>query len=234
MCGRYTLRRFELLRAAFDATLPLFEEFSETRRNPLDPRFNIAPSQLVPVVRPDAGGQRVVSLVQWGLIPHWAKDKPKAQPINARAETVGTSGMFRQAFDRRRCLIPADGFYEWKRQPDGTKQPMFIHRTDHAPFAFGGLWERWRPAPDAPAVDTCTIITTAANELMQDIHDRMPLIVAEADYARWLDRNTPGQAVADVLHPASSQGWSADPVDRRVNSPRNDDPDLIAPIQNSA
>jgi putative SOS response-associated peptidase YedK len=134
MCGRYSLRRVSLVFTDLNAVpVARFEEFSE------HPKFNIAPSHHVPIVRLDAKGERTVSLVRWGLIPHWTKGKPKTAPINARSETVASSGMFRQAFERRRCLVPADGFYEWqgKKPP---KQPYFIHMKDDGLFAFAGLW----------------------------------------------------------------------------------------------
>ena len=226
MCGRYTLRRIDLIRGGFDASLlPSFEEFTER------PRFNIAPSQAIPVVRLDASGKRVLGTVRWGLIPSWTKGKPKNQPINARAETLATSGMFRQAFERRRCLVPADGFYEWRKLADSkTKQPMFVHRRDDGVFAFAGLWERWRPDPDAEPVDTCTIITTTPNELMAPIHDRMPVILDPADYPRWLDRDTPAADVAGLLRPYPPDAMEARPVSTKVNSPRNDDEECVKPL----
>jgi len=224
MCGRYTLRRPDLLAAAFDATPTLpFEEFTER------PRFNVAPSQDVAIVRINSSGDRVLGLVRWGLIPSWTKGKPKQQPINARAETVASSGMFRQAFERRRCLVPADGFYEWQ-VIDGRKQPMFVRRHDDAPFAFAGLWERWTPEEGAEPVDSMTIVTTAPNALMAPIHDRMPVILAQPDYARWMDREVPGAEVASLLRPYAEQDMAAVPVSTHVNSPRNDDCDCVAPL----
>jgi putative SOS response-associated peptidase YedK len=159
-----------------------------------------------------------------GLIRHWAKAMPKLQPINARAESVPTSGMFRDAFARRRCLVPADGFYEWRKLDAKTQQPMFVHFPDDRTFAFAGLWERWRPQPPAAAaapktdvqadqppgiedeqraapLDTCTIITTTANALMASIHDRMPVILRPEDYARWLDRDMDPNEAAALLRP---------------------------------
>lgn len=181
---------------AMRAGLPQLEEFSEIR---IVPRFNIAPSQHVSVVRRNSAGRPQLDLVRWGLIPHFTRGKPKVQPINARAETIATSGMFRQSFEKRRCLVPADGFYEWQKTGDG-KRPMNIHRKDDGLFAFAGLWERWQPPePDAEPVDTFTIITTAPNVMMAPIHSRMPVILAERDYARWLDREVPGKAAVDVL-----------------------------------
>jgi putative SOS response-associated peptidase YedK len=225
MCGRYTIRRIDLLHGGFDARLlPSFEEFTE------HPRFNIAPSQMVPVVRVDAKGERVIDAVRWGLIPSWTKGKPKQQPINARGETVATSGMFRQAFERRRCLVPADGFYEWRKIDPKTKQPMYVRRKDRDLFAFAGLWERWKPDGEAEPIDTCTIITTTPNELMAPIHDRMPVVLDRADYDRWLDRETPGADVVGLLKPYPAESMEAIPVSTHVNSPRNDDQACIAPL----
>lgn len=230
MCGRYTIRRVDLFIRPGAMEAPMFETFDEKRVSPAFdwvPRYNIAPSQAVPVVRMDARDARSVGLVKWGLIPSWTKGKPKLQPINARAETVGTSGMFRTAFDRRRCLVIADGFYEWQRLDERTKQPMFIRLRDDRSFAFAGLWERWKPDPDADAIDTMTILTTAPNELMRPIHDRMPVILNPADHDRWLDRNVPGTDVLDLLRPYDANEMEAWPVSSRVNSPRNDEAGLI-------
>ncbi len=232
MCGRYTLRRVDRIQTAFQIRVSeAFKEFSQLK---ITPRFNIAPSQHVPIIRINAPGERTLSLVRWGLIPSWTKGKPKLQPINARAETIATSGMFRQAFDCRRCLVPADGFYEWQKfvAPDGkpAKQPMYMHRHDDEPFAFAGLWERWKPDEEAESVDTFTIVTTTPNALLSPIHDRMPVILAQRDYQHWLDRETPAKAVADLLKPYADEDFEALPVSTRVNSPRNDDCDCIAPV----
>jgi putative SOS response-associated peptidase YedK len=213
VCGRYRLSRPDLIAAAMEA-MPYAGELS--------PRYNIAPSQDVMVVRVDKNGGRVLGLVRWGLIPYFTKGKPKLQPINARAETVSTSGMFREAFERRRCLIPADGFYEWRKVDAKTKIPTFIHRKDDAPFAFAGLWERWKADDDAEPVETCTIITTAPNTLMAPIHDREPLVLEPADYGRWLDREIQGEGVKDLLRPWAPDGWEAYEVSKDVNSPRNE------------
>ncbi|HLL91095.1 MAG TPA: SOS response-associated peptidase [Tepidisphaeraceae bacterium] len=225
MCGRYTLRRIDARRLGVAYPHPLFEEFTE------HPRFNVAPSQDVAVVRVNANGDRVLGLVRWGLIPSWTTGKPKAKPINARAETAATSGMFKRAFESRRCLVPADGFYEWLTLDDPPrKQPMFVRHPDDRPFCFAGLWERWRPSPDAEPVDTCAILTTAPNGLMRPIHDRMPAILAEADYARWLDRTVRAAGVADLLRPYPDGELETVPVSRLVNSPKNDVPACIAPL----
>ncbi len=214
MCGRYTLKTpFRVIYEALNSLIPTFD-FAK-------PRFNIAPSQSAPVVRLNATGDRVMDLVRWGLIPSWTKGKPKMQPINARAETVATSGMFRQAMERRRCLVPADGFYEWKVHGK-AKQPMYIRVGGGDVFAFAGLWERWAPADSDEPIDTYTIITTTPNAVMKEIHDRMPVILQPADYERWLDRATPGDGVADLLRPRNPEDMDAYPVSTLVNSPRND------------
>lgn len=202
-----------------------FEEFSEHPR----PRFNCAPSQLLPVIRLNKDGERVIDLVRWGLIPHWTKGKPKSQPINARAETVATSGMFRHALDRRRCLVPADGFYEWLKKGD-VKQPIYIHLQDDRPFGFAGLWERWAPDESSERVDTFTIITTTPNSEMRPIHDRMPVILPETAWESWLDRERKGSDVAALLQPYEDGRLETYPVSTHVNSPRNDDPKCVAPL----
>lgn len=225
MCGRYTIRRVDLLIRHGAMEAPPFETFSERA---IVHRFNVAPSQQVPVVRLDAADARKLGLVKWGLIPSWVKGKPKSQPINARAETVATSNMFRNALDRRRCLVIADGFYEWKKT-DQRKQPMFIRMRDDSMFAFAGLWERWKPDPASDPIDTMTLITTAPNRLMADIHDRMPVILAPSEHRRWLDRSVPGKDVLDLLKPYDADAMDAWPVTTRVNSPANDDPSLIQP-----
>jgi putative SOS response-associated peptidase YedK len=204
--------------------LPGFEEFTER------PRYNIAPSQDVAIVRINKNGDRVLGLVRWGLIPHWAKEVPKIQPINARAETVPTSGMFKQAFTRRRCIVPADGFYEWKKLDPKTKQPMFIHFPDERVFGFAGLWERWKPTEGAEPVDTCTIITTTPNQLMASIHDRMPVILKPEDYGKWLDRETDPHEAEKLMHPYPEGELEAVPVNRLVNSPKNEGPACIEPM----
>jgi putative SOS response-associated peptidase YedK len=214
MCGRYTLRRAALAYAAFD----------EKR---IVPRFNIAPSQQIAIVRLK-DQQRMIYRASWGFVPFWAKGKPKTKPINAKSETVASSGMFRQAFKSSRCLLPADGFYDWHGAKP-PKQPYFIHKPDDEIFAFDGLCERWKPSPDAEPVDTCTIITTTPNATKAPIHNRMPVILAEADYAKWLDRETAGVSVQDLLRPYSGE-LLTQPISTRVNSVKNDGPDLIEPV----
>jgi len=227
MCGRYTFREHNLLRMGLGLEhMPKYEDFSETR---IVPRFNIAPSMQCPIVRLNKDGQPTLGMAKWGLIPSWTKGKPKLQPINAKCETAATSGMFRQAMGRRRCLVPADGFYEWQ----GTKppkQPYFIHMKDDGLFAFAGLWERWKPDEAADPIDTFTIITTSPNDLMKPLHNRMPVILAQADYARWLDRNKSSDDVADLLKPFDADKMEAWPVSTKVNKPSEQGPELIEPV----
>lgn len=223
MCGRYTARKLRL--ADYDA-MPRFEEITEKW---IVLRFNVAPSQFVPVVRLDKDGRRVADLVKWGLIPSWTKGKPKLQPINARVETVATSGMFKQAFLKRRCLQAADGFYEWKKV--GTaKHPHFIHLKSDAPYAFAGLWERWKPDDHDESVDTVCHITTRPNKLMATLHDRMPVILERKDFARWLDPATTPDELLALLQPLPDGELDAYEVGAMVGSPKNQGPDLIAPV----
>ncbi len=238
MCGRYTLRRLDVflhemanlrgaigdIEAGYEID-PKDQPFDEKGKL-LSARYNIAPSQQIAVIRSKADGAFALSLVKWGLIPSWTKGKPKLQPINARGETVPTSGMFRSAFDRRRCLIPADGFYEWKKLDAKTKQPMFIHLKGDRPFAFAGLWERWKP-DEAEPIDTCTILTTTPNELMSEIHDRMPVILSPNDFAKWLSREVLGKDVVDLIRPFDANQMEAWPVSRQVNSPKNEGAELV-------
>jgi putative SOS response-associated peptidase YedK len=238
MCGRFTLRTPPaVLIEHFDLDirgvrqLPLFEA-----------RYNIAPTQDVLVVRADpTDGRRVASMLRWGLIPSWTKgDKPPTGPpmINARAESLAEKPTFRTALRRRRCLIPADGFYEWQQAPGaarGKKQPFYIHRPDGAPFAFAGLWEKWtqRPADsstgDALAIESCTIVTTTANNTLRDLHERMPVILARGDYAAWLDAKIEEPAaLTHMLTPCGDDELIFEPVGTHVNKVANDDPGCIA------
>jgi len=229
MCGRYRLRRFDLLQAAFQALGDVeFEEFSE-----LDiPWWNIAPSLQVPILRMNSSGQPVIAPAKWGFIPSWAKELPKVRPINAKSETVSSNGMFRRAFRSSRCLIPADGFYEWqgKKPP---KQPYFIHMKDDGVFCFAGLWDRWKPKKDAEPVDTVTILTTDANELITPIHNRMPVILARRDYGRWLNPSTPSDETSAMLKSYPADEMDAYPISPKVNNTRNDGPELVQPATSS-
>ncbi len=223
MCGRYSLTTpTEAMRQLF-----LFDNLPN-----LEPRYNIAPTQSAPVVRRDgAGGGRTLALLRWGLVPSWAKEIAiGARMINARAETVAEKPAFRAAFRERRCLVAADGFYEWQKTADG-KQPWRICPTDRGPFAFAGLWERWR-GPDGE-VETFTIITTVAGPSLSAIHPRMPVILAAPDHAAWLAPATPPDALKTLLAPFPDDQLAAYRVDHRVGNVRNDDPGLIAPLGDS-
>ncbi|HEX6384082.1 MAG TPA: SOS response-associated peptidase [Anaerolineae bacterium] len=221
MCGRFTLTASgETLAEAFD--LPDVP--------PVAPRYNIAPTQPIVAVRlsPNSG-KREFTFFHWGLIPSWSKDvKIGSRLINARSETVTEKPSFRSAFKRRRCLIPATGFFEWQRQGN-KKQPMYIQVKDSQVFAFAGLWETWYGA-DGSEIDSCTILTTEPNDLVRDIHNRMPVIIEPVDYSMWLD---PGANPEDGLHllrPYPADQMLALPVSPVVNNPNNDTPECIAPL----
>lgn len=219
MCGRYELH-------SHPAAIAL--AFGLARPPDVHPRYNIAPMTDVGIVRVNAEGQREFVRVRWGLVPRWSKDTAIGNKlINARGETIADKPSFKMPFRRHRCLIPADGFYEWMPVRVGDtlrKQPLHIGMKDASLFAFGGLYERWLSA-EGEVLDTCTIVTTAANELLEPVHDRMPMIVAPADYERWLD---PANAdVADLIVPYPSAELAFYPVSTRVNNVRNDEATLI-------
>ena len=192
-------------------------------------RYNVAPTQPVLAIRETAERKRELIPLRWGLVPAWSKGPDnRYSMINARAETVSTKPAYRSAFKRRRCLIPAEGFYEWKAEHDG-KTPMLIRREDSAPFAMAGLWEHWQGETGA-SIESCTIIVTNANALVRPVHERMPVILDPADYASWLDlANANTDALLQLLQPAAPDHWTLHPVSRRVNSPKNDGPDLLLP-----
>lgn len=217
MCGRFTLRTSPATVATLFQVDPL----------PLQPRYNIAPTQSVPAVRERASGGREMVMMHWGLIPSWADDRKIGnRMINARAETVSNKPAFRSAFRRRRCLVVADGFYEWKKT-GGGKQPFYIRMKDDAPFAFAGLWEKWG---HDPAIESCTIITTAANALMEDIHDRMPVILPVDQYHTWLTSTEQRAAqLTRLLQPYPSDLMEAYPIRTIVNNPRNESAECIVP-----
>jgi len=202
-----------------------------TQRN-LAPRYNIAPTQGVAAVRiaPDTGERELTDLC-WGLVPSWAKDVGiGARMINARAESVADKPAFRQALARRRCLIPADGFYEWPKRGAGPKRPYLIAMKDGSPFAFAGLWERWHRPPDGEPVETCTIVTTTANDLLRPIHDRMPVILAAEDHHAWLNAaGHPADAVLGLLKPFAADEMATRPVGTYVNDVAHDDPRCFEP-----
>ena len=222
MCGRYELH-------AHPAAVALV--FGLRATPDLAPRYNIAPTQQVPIVRRNRQGENELVEVRWGLVPRWARDPTiGARMINARAETLTQRSAFRDLFRRHRCLLPADGFYEWKAVKNG-KQATWVGMKNGQPFGLAGLYERWL-SRDGEVLDTCTVITTEANALLRDVHDRMPLIVAPEDHERWLD---PGnEDVADLLAPYPSDAMTRHPVSKRVNAVRNDYASLIERVEEAS
>lgn len=223
MCGRYELHSHPAAIAlAFGLSSPPH----------IEPRYNVAPTQHVPIVRLNAAGERELVQVRWGLVPRWAKDPSiGARMINARGETVVSKPAFGNAFRRHRCLLPADAFYEWQARDGTAKQPMRVGMKDASVFGLAGLYERWL-SPDGEPLDTCTILTTAANALLAPIHERMPVIVAPDAYEQWLD-----PAATDVealIAPYAAHAMTFWPVSTRVNSVKNDDAALLDPVEVSA
>ncbi len=257
MCGRFTLTN------PVDELSGYFNVLVKTQLSP-SPRYNIAPTQPVACVRaaetdaepherhdseePAAGPARELVDMRWGLIPYWAKDPAiGSRMINARSESVAEKPAYREAFRTRRCLVIADGFYEWKRT-GASKQPYFIYMKDRRPFAFAGLWERWKPragaadsiiAPGRPPVpmtddgrvESCAFLTIGPNELMESIHDRMPVILPSENWDSWLDpANDDDAQLATLLAPYDAGQMAAHPVSTHVNRPANDDPACIEPL----
>ena len=216
MCGRYSITTpLEAVRELFDV---------ESGLN-LRPRYNVAPTQEVPVLRMGEAGRQLVTM-NWGLVPFWAKDKTIASKlINARADTAAEKPAFRHAFAMRRCLIPADGFYEWKAEGK-AKQPWRIEMPGRAPFAFAGLWEYWKGGEAGEPMTTCTILTTDANAALHDIHHRMPVILAAASHERWL-----AEPAQDLLAPWAGEPLVTYKVSTHVNNVKNDDAECLTPLQ---
>jgi putative SOS response-associated peptidase YedK len=221
MCGRFSL--------IVDASV-LAGVFEIDPPQNLRPRFNIAPTQTIPIVRAGREQPREWAEVRWGLVPSWAKDpKIGARMINARGETVAEKPSFRSAVKTRRCLIPADGFYEWVKT-DGGKQPHYIHFADGRVFAFAGLWERWHKGGDEP-LDTCTIITTTPNDLVAGLHDRMPVILSPEAFTEWLESQPlAADRLQELLTPHHADDMEAYPVSTHVNKPANDDPECVVRV----
>jgi putative SOS response-associated peptidase YedK len=218
VCGRYTLAAgADELAEVFDVPPPTFD---------LPPRYNIAPSQDVPVVAEDGHGRRM-GLLTWGLVPAWM-DEPGPGIINARSESVADKPSFREAFERRRCLVPADGFYEWKKE-GGAKIPYWIHPRGGGVLSFAGIWERWS-RPGAEPRHGFAILTTDASEDVAQIHDRMPVLVRPADRERWLDRSADPRELLDLLRPPPAGTLIGHAVSRRVNRPAEDDAGLIEAV----
>ena len=223
MCGRFVL---------MTQGTSLAERFKLEEVPDLEPRYNIAPTQKVAIIRlnPETLQRRLV-LVKWGLIPFWAKDTSIGNRlINARAESAAEKPAFRSAFKSKRCLVPADGYYEWKKMKGGQKQPYLARNADGSPFAFAGLWERWQ-APEDEVIESCTILTTDANDLTQPIHDRMPVILKPEDYDLWLDPQVKApNLLKPLLRPYPSEEMVAEPVSPKVNKASYDAPDCVEAI----
>ena len=221
MCGRFALK-------APPRTIQ--QHFGIPETVDLSPRYNIAPSQDVAVIRHLSGKDyRQLDLLRWGLIPGWAKDmKLSYRMINARAETLAQKPAFRTAFKKHRCIIAADGFYEWLHSGK-TKQPFFVHMKNGAVFGFAGLWESWN-SPEGSTVESCTIITTSANDLVRKIHDRMPVILQPDTYEAWLQDSTKIETLQQLLMPYSADEMETYRVSSEVNSPKHDTMECIRPV----
>ncbi len=226
MCGRYNLTLSPAeLQEFFDLCRDL--EFEREWK----PRFNIAPTQSIVAIRFDEeSGPGTPGLMRWGLVPRWARDiKARPQPFNARAEGVATSRMFAPLLTSKRCLIPATGFYEWRKLDSQTKQPYHIHQANDEPFAFAGLWDEWKH--DGQILESCTVLTTAANDVMRPIHDRMPVIVEREWYDRWLDPH--GQSdklLKELIGEANQHAWELTEVSTFVNNARNESPQCVVAV----
>lgn len=234
MCGRFTLRT---------PAPRLIEIFQVDALPALSPRFNIAPTQMILCIRAAAGADESASgregvMMRWGLVPFWAKELSIGNRlINARSETVAEKPSFRNAFRKRRCLVVADGFYEWQKQSSGRKQPHLIHRPDHEPFAIAGLWETWTDTSgDSGVVEagqdltTCTLLTTEANAEMRPLHDRMPVILPPDDWDTWLSESGSPEQRAALLRPLPDGSLESWPVSTIVNRPTTDTEECIRPL----
>ncbi len=218
MCGRYVLHADPAL---------LARAFGVAEWPDYETSWNVAPTDLIPAVTIEEGTRRA-ALYRWGLVPFWAKEIGSYSTINARAETAASKPAFRVPFRRRRCLIPAEGYYEWQQRAGG-KQPWYIHGVNDELLAFAGLWDRWR-RPDGDTLRSAAIVVTDANADTKPIHDRMPVILARKDWERWLDPdNHDTTALAALMRPVPCGQLLAYPVSRRVNSPKNDGPELLEP-----
>lgn len=221
MCGRFTSKA---------KPEQVEKEFKIGKLNPsiFEPRYNIAPSQIIPAVL-ESEGKRIINGLRWGLIPSWAKDDSIGNKlINARAETLSEKPSFRNAFRSRRCIIPASGFYEWQKKGTGAKQPFYFYLKDKEVFGFAGLFEEWLDKESGELIESCTIITTEANEVLEPVHDRMPVILKPTDYDQWLDeKEKDTDRLQRLLVPYPADEMSSHTVSRAVNSPSEDSPELI-------
>jgi putative SOS response-associated peptidase YedK len=209
-------------------------DMRDSRVHNYPPRWNGAPSQELLVIRRNHDTGKVsLDPLRWGLIPYWSKDpKGGRKPINAKFETVDKLPMFRDAYRRRRCILPVDGFFEWKAiKGQNAKQPYAIGMKDGQPFGIGGIWENWKDPASGEWIRTFAVITTDANELVAEIHDRMPLILSPTDYTRWLSDEADPR---DLMRPYPSEPMRMWPISMRVNKPENDDPSIVEPIELSA
>ena len=224
MCGRFARKSTqEVLAEWFNLQLEDMPWFA--------PSYNVAPQSTQPVVRLNRDSlRREMALLRWGLVPFWSKDvKIAYSTINARSEEVASKPAFREALKRRRCLIPADAFYEWQRLDPKIKRPFAFALASGEPYAFAGLWESWRPREqaDASPLETFTILTTDPNELMEPVHNRMPVILEPKNYDRWLDTSDTARLPIDLLHPYPAERMKAWPVSDRVGNVRNNEPELL-------
>lgn len=232
MCGRYTLTRHDGIARDLQASLSVSASGEWWK-----PRFNVAPTQPAPVITLH-DGVRTVEMMRWGLVPFWATKDGSGKPplmINARVESIDAKPFFRDALARKRCLVPADGFFEWKREGKGksaTKQPLYFHPKSHKIFAFAGLWARART--DAGELLSFAIITGPPNDLVKPIHDRMPIVLAESAYSAWLDPMLDADGAHALLGVPPVADWIAEPVSKAVNSAANDEPACIAPVTQEA
>jgi putative SOS response-associated peptidase YedK len=219
MCGRY---------AFFSPAEAVRRTFAVDEMPALEPRYNISPTQDVPAVRAREEGRREMVMLHWGLVPKWAKDKANGnRMINARSESLAEKPSFRDAFRKRRCLVAADGWYEWQ-VATGGKQPWFIRAKDARPLAFAGLWERWKDPADGALLESCTIVTTDASASIKKIHDRMPVVLPEAQWDRWLDTAySDTDQLSQLLVPFDPKALVAWPVSKAVNAPKNQGAKLI-------
>ena len=225
MCGRFAL-------ATEKDILDMLYDLESRTGFELPCRYNIAPTQQSVLLRLVPGEEQPqLASLQWGLVPFWADDPAIGnRMINARAETIAAKPSFREAFKKRRALVPASGFFEWKKE-NGGKQPYYITRKDKRPFSMAGLWESWNKGGDV--LETFTIITTTANKLLAGLHDRMPVIIPEEAYQLWLDHSTDKEKISSLLQPSPVEELTLYPVSKAVNSPANDRPELIEPLQST-
>lgn len=231
MCGRY-LRRSDKQRIAEAFRVGIPDSLI------LPPDYNVAPTTTQPVIRLNRDtGEREVVMMRWGLIPYFAKSADEFKgfsTVNAKAETVEERALWRSPFHKRRCLVPADGFYEWAQIDPKTKKPYAYTLSNGQPFAFAGLWDAWRDPANGEWLQTFAIITTTANELTGKVHDRMPVILHPRDYERWLERSDPAQPPVDLLRPYDAEAMQSAPANPLVGNPRNNGPEMLEPAEEKA